>query len=203
LDEVTAVLHRDGVLAVPTESFYALAADPWRATAVERLYALKGRPDGKPILILIADRAHLAPLVREIPPAATVLMDRFWPGPLTIVLPASPDLPVALTAGTGTIGIRQPKSTLLQPLLRHVGPLTGTSANRSGEAPVTHAGDVELLFGDEVDLILDGGPTPGGRPSTVVRAGTTVDMIREGAVGAQEIHAALVRAGHVLNPVRR
>lgn len=197
-EEATRVLRRSGVIAMPTETFYALGASTSDEVAVRRVCAIKGRPQGKPILALIADRAQLTALVHEIPPAATTLMERFWPGPLTLIFPASPLLPEALTAGTGSVGVRQTAHMGLAPLLRQVGPLTGTSANRSGEPPARTAEEVQTTLGSEVDLILDGGVTPGGLSSTIVDTVGPIRLLREGPISRQQIEAALSMAGMTL-----
>ena len=197
-EEVTRILRRSGVIAMPTESFYALGASTSDEVAVRRVCAIKGRPQGKPILALIADRAQLTALIDEVTSAATTLMERFWPGPLTLIFPASPRLPKVLTAGTGSVGVRQTAHTGLAPLLRQVGPMTGTSANRSGEPPARTAEDVQRTLGSEVDLILDGGMTTGGLPSTIVDCGSPIRLLREGPISRQQIEAALSLAGITL-----
>lgn len=199
IETARATVAGDGVLAIPTESFYALAASAWQPAALHRVNAIKGRPAGKPLLLLIADPAQLRELVTDIPPAARLLTERFWPGPLTLVFPASPRLPADLTAGTGTIGIRLPRVPALIPLLQAAGPLTGTSANRSGEAPVTTGEEVARTLGDAVDLILDGGPTPGGALSTLLDARGPVRLLRDGALPRGRIEAALEEAGLALS----
>ncbi|MGH7260013.1 MAG: L-threonylcarbamoyladenylate synthase [Nitrospiraceae bacterium] len=194
-DDAVNVVRNGGLIAMPTDSFYALGASVFDEAAVRRVCTIKGQREHKPILALIADRAQLAALVARIPPAAEVLMDRFWPGPLTIVFPASPRLPAVLTAGTGTIGVRWPAHSLLQRLLRETGPLTGTSANRSGAEPARTAQDVEEALGSDVDLIVDGGPSSGPLPSTVVETVGTVRVLREGPIRRAAIEAALAEAG--------
>ncbi len=194
-DDAVRVVRHGGVIAMPTDSFYALGACAFDEAAVRRVCAIKGPQARKPILVLIADRTQLAELVARIPPAAEVLMDRFWPGPLTIVFPASPRLPAVLTAGTGTIGVRWPAQATLQRLLRETGPLTGTSANRSGAEPARTAQDVKDTLGGDVDLIVDGGPSPGLLPSTVVETVGAVRVLREGPIRRAAIEAALAEAG--------
>lgn len=193
-----AVADAGGVLAVPTESYYALAASAWQPGGLRRVNEIKGRPAGKPLLLLIAEAEQVHDLVESIPPAARVLIERCWPGPLTLVLPAGSRLSEELTAGTGTIGLRQPRLPSLMPLLQAAGPLTGTSANRSGADPVTTAGAVEQALGDVVDLILDGGPTPGGPPSTLVDTRDPVRLLREGAFPRARLEAILRAAGFQL-----
>jgi len=198
LEQAEQVVQRGGVLAVPTESFYALAAPALNRLAVERVIAMKGRRDGKPILVMIGDRRQLTSLVAAIPPAAAALMDAFWPGPLTLTFPASSLLPEVLTAGGQTVGVRQPRYPPLVPMLQRVGPLTGTSANRSGQRPADTAARVQFDFGDVLDLILDGGRTPGRVPSTVVDTAGPVRLLREGPISRAQLEAVLKPAGIVL-----
>jgi len=195
LGEAARIVRHGGVIAMPTDSFYALGACALDEPAVRRVCAIKGQRESKPILVLISDRSQLDALVARVQPGAAVLMDRFWPGPLTIVFPASPHLPVALTAGTGTIGVRLPAHPLLVKLLRATGPLTGTSANRAGASPARTALDVEQNLGCEVDLILDGGPASATLPSTVVEATEVVRLLREGPIGSTALKAVLAQEG--------
>ncbi|ULA62419.1 MAG: Sua5 YciO YrdC YwlC family protein [Nitrospira sp.] len=192
---IARLVQAGGVLAIPTETYYGLGANPFDGAAVARLLSIKGRPDGKPILILIGDRAQLQDLVTEVSPAAQVLMEVFWPGPLTLVFVSSARLPLSITSGTGTVGVRHTSHTALAELLRHAGPLTGTSANRSGEPPVQTAAEVDRTIGALVDVIVDGGPTQGGLPSTVVSVCDGVQMIREGPIDRAMIQQALVARG--------
>ncbi len=188
---LSGVLRAGGVVAIPTETYYGLGVNPFDAVAIDRLIAIKGRPDGKPILVLIGDRAQLDGLVTHIPPAAQALMEAFWPGPLTLVFPASKRLPDNLTAGTGTVGVRLTSCPPLATLLRQIGPLTGTSANRSGASPICTAQDVDQFLGNDVAVIVDGGATPGGLPSSVVTVCDGVALLREGAIDRSQIQAAL------------
>ncbi|MFZ5449687.1 MAG: L-threonylcarbamoyladenylate synthase [Thermodesulfobacteriota bacterium] len=188
-DEARTVLKNHGIIAVPTDTFYALAVNPFHEAALSRLFALKLRAPEKPVLLLVAGVAMLSQVVRDIPEAATRLMGRFWPGPLTIILPSQPQLPRLITAGTGTIGVRQPRHPLICRLIAELGhPLTGTSANRSGRPPLTRAADVDREFGPEVDLILDAGECPGGLPSTIVDVSSSPPrLVRAGAVGTESL----------------
>lgn len=199
IETACQVLAGGGVLAIPTESFYALAASARQPAGLRRVHEIKGRPAGKPLLLLLAEIRHMRDLVEEIPPAALVLIERFWPGRLTLVLPASSGLSAELTAGTGTIGVRQPSLPSLIPLLEAAGPVTGTSANRSGEPPVTTAKAVARTLGDTIDLILDGGTTGGGALSTLVDTRGPLRLLRDGAVPRAEIEAALQDAGMALS----
>ncbi len=188
------MVRGSGVIAFPTETFYGLGVNPFNVQAVQRLYDLKGRsPQTSPILVLIRSRHELQALISEITPAAERLMQACWPGPLTLVFRAAVAVPSALTAGTGTIGVRLSASPDVQQVLDVIGgPLTGTSANRTGQPPATTAEEVARAFGADVDLIVNGGPTPGGLPSTVVD--TTVSpprLVREGCVSQAALRAVL------------
>ncbi len=163
------VVRAGGVIAYPTDTFYGLGADPRDPEAVRRLFTIKGREAGQPILLLLHDRSEVAAWASAVTPSAERLMDRFWPGPLTLVFPATPHVLPGLTGGGGTIGLRVPGNELTRELLRHLGTaLTGTSANRSGGRDPRTVKEVMREVGDRVDLILDGGVTTGDRPSTVV-----------------------------------
>jgi len=194
LREAGEVIRGGGVIAFPTETFYGLGVDPFNVPAVQRLYDLKGRSlQMSPILVLIRARHELQALVSEIAPSAERLMQACWPGPLTLVFRAAEAVPSVLTAGTGTIGVRLSACPDVQRVLEVLGgPLTGTSANRTGQPPATTAEEVERALGAAVDLIVNGGPTPGGFPSTVVD--TTVNpprVIREGCVSKAALRAVL------------
>ncbi len=194
--EMAVLVGRGGLLAVPTESSYALAVSPFSTAAVDRLIRVKGRPDHKPILVLIGRPDHLLRLTACVPPAAERLIARCWPGPLTMVLPAQASLPLALTAGTGTIGVRLPAHPGLRALLAILGPLTGTSANRAGAPPLMTAEAVAQAFPEEVDAVVDLGPAGGGAPSTVVSfSGRDVYVLRQGPVTREHLAEALAATG--------
>ena len=195
LNEAAHVVRRGGVLAVPTDTFYALGACALNEAAVHRICAIKGRSEEKPILVLVANRSQLAELVVDVTPIAQFLMDRFWPGPLTLIMQGISTLPTVLTAGTGSIGVRLPAHPSLLRLLHHVGPLTGTSANRSGMPPVRMSHEVQATLGSEIDLILDGGPTTGGMPSTVVDTVGNLRIVREGLLPVLQIRSSLIKSG--------
>ena len=187
--EAQRVLSAGGVMAVPTETFYALAVNPFDESALARLFTLKARPPEKPVLVLIAGPEMLSRLALKVPEGAFRLMARFWPGPLTLILPARLDLPPLLTGGTGTIGLRQPRQDLVCRLMAALGlPLTGTSANRSGQEPLATAALVARELGGEVDLILDAGPCPGGLPSSIVDVTVSPPrLVRAGAIATSAI----------------
>jgi L-threonylcarbamoyladenylate synthase len=187
--EARRVLRSRGILAVPTETFFGLAVNPFQAEALVRLFALKDRSPEKPVLVMVAGPAMLPQVVREIPEVANRLMARFWPGPLTIIFPGLPHLPRGLTGGTGTIGVRQPRQSLTCRLITELGhPITGTSANRAGHRPGVRADEVAREFGEDLDLILDAGPCPGGLPSTIVDVtNSSPRLVRAGAIPPAEL----------------
>jgi L-threonylcarbamoyladenylate synthase len=200
-EQITLVLQRGGLTAIPTETFYGLGVSPFDRKAVTRLRAVKGRGEGQPILVLLGSLNDVTLFVDDIPPPASLLIEAFWPGALTIVFPARASIPSAVTAGTGRVGLRLSPCLPLRELLTLVGPLTGTSANRAGAPPARTACEVQQAFGEEVDLIIDAGPTPGGLPSTVVEAGDRLHIVREGAVPRGAIEAALRARGFSLKLV--
>jgi L-threonylcarbamoyladenylate synthase len=168
LDEAGAVLRRGGLVAFPTESFYGLGADALDAAAVARVFQVKGRPETKPVLVLVESVAMAEDLVADLSDDARALMARHWPGPLTLVLRARSHVPPALTAGMGTVGVRMPGHPIALGLVHAAGrPITAPSANPSGAAPPTTASEVRAYFPGALDLILDGGTTAGGTGSTV------------------------------------
>lgn len=192
--EAARVIQNGGIVAFPTETFYGLGGWPLNDRTVERIFELKGRSTtGSPVLVLVRSRSDLEKLVADITPLAERLMTACWPGPLTLVFRASAGLPPLLTAGTGTIGIRLSAHPDVQQLLEATGGmLTGTSANRSGLSPATTAEAVRRSVGGGVDLILDGGPTSGGLPSTVVDTTVTpVRVLREGRVARSALLSVL------------
>ncbi|PYM78107.1 MAG: threonylcarbamoyl-AMP synthase [Candidatus Rokuibacteriota bacterium] len=177
------VLRAGGAVAFPTETFYGLAAAALDPASVKRIFALKGRPDSRPLLVLV-DSVAMAETVAHVADPARALMDRYWPGALTLVLPARTIVPSDVTAGTGTLGVRISSHPVAHGLVRMLGePVTAPSANPSGLEPPTTAAAVVAYFAGGLDLVLDGGPTAGGAPSTVLDM--TVEppkIIRQGAV---------------------
>ena len=196
--EITSVLQRGGLVAIPTETFYGLAVNPFDKTALNRVSTVKGRGEDKPILVLLDSPRNLSWFTERVPSAASILMEAFWPGALTILFPARSSLAPALTGGSGLVGIRLSPWQPLRELLTLVGPLTGTSANRTGAPPAQTARDVQQALGDDVDLIIDAGPTPGGQPSTIVEAEERFRIVREGAIPRMIIEEALRARGFPL-----
>jgi L-threonylcarbamoyladenylate synthase len=178
------VLRAGGLVACPTETFYGLGAAGLDAVAARRVFAAKGRPASMPLLLLVDSRAMVAAVTAVIPAHASTLMERHWPGPLSLVLRASAGVPVEVTAGTGTVGVRVSAHPVARALVRALGePITAPSANPTGGAPPVTAHEVLAYLDGVVELILDAGPTPGGAPSTVLDV--TVEpprVLRQGAV---------------------
>jgi L-threonylcarbamoyladenylate synthase len=194
-DLVQQAIGQGGIVAIPTDTYYGLGVDPFNETAIDRLMRLKGRSYGKPILVLIGSLEQLPLLTQVVPPVGKILIEAFWPGPLTILFPALSSLPHNLTSGTGLVGLRLGTFEPLNTLLRLVGPLTGTSANRADRPPAQTVQMVEHEFGEEVDVMVDAGMTPGGLPSTVIDAQVPIRIIREGSVTRQEIQDVLQTHG--------
>lgn len=181
--EVVKVLKSGGIIAYPTETFYALGVNARDEGALKKLYKIKGRPKKKPLPVIIGDRKRLKTSVKRIPSKAERLMKRFWPGPLTLVFEASSDIPQLLTAKTGKIAIRIPGERIALKLAKKAGfPITSTSANPSGKPPAIRPEKVIKYFDNKIDLLIDGGKTPGEKPSTIVDVTGPVRILREGAI---------------------
>ena len=187
------VIRRGGVIAYPTETVYGLGADPFNPGAVQRVFDLKGRDAAKALILLVGADADLATVAVEVSEAARSLMKAFWPGPLTLVLRASPNLPGAILGGTDSVAVRRSSHPVARGLTHLVaGPITSTSANRSGRPPCRSAPEVAATFRTGLDLILDGGPSPGGRPSTILDVSRRAPaLIRPGAIGRPDLETVL------------
>jgi L-threonylcarbamoyladenylate synthase len=184
LERAARVLKGGGLVALPTETFYGLGAHAFDPVAVGRIFELKGRPADKPLLVLVDSWAMVERVAREVSDRARRLAARYWPGPLTLVLPAHPAVPAGLTAGTGTIGVRLPGHAVARALVAALGgPVTAPSANpHAGPSPRT-ADEVIAAIGSGLDLVLDAGATPGGPASTVLDLTKAVPaVLRPGAV---------------------
>jgi L-threonylcarbamoyladenylate synthase len=195
LDRVAGAVLAGEVVAYPTETFYALGADPRNGSAIDRLLELKGRQHDKPLLLIAHSLAELQEWVETIPPELYVVAEHFWPGPLTAVLPARPALHEAIAGTAGKVAIRLSPHPAARALVERCGvALTGTSANRAGEPPATTATQVREAFTvAEVEHILDVGETAGGEPSTLVDlCARPARILRRGAIGEEQI-AALIR----------
>jgi L-threonylcarbamoyladenylate synthase len=196
--ETVQIIRQGGVVAYPTESFYGLGVDPSGEKAVERLFQIKRRQREQPILVLIPSIETLDFLVRRVPAAARILMHAFWPGGLTLVFDASDRVPRTITGGTGKIGIRVSSHPIAASLVGAVGgPITSTSANVTGKQPCRTAHEVARQLGRQVDVILDGGTTPGKSASTVLDV--TMEppaILREGMISRAQIEQVAPLRSH-------
>lgn len=193
VEEVARLVRRGGVVAIPTDTLYGLAADPGNASAVDRIFALKGRQAGQALPLVAADRDQVVAYVGALGPLADRLAARFWPGPLTLVVAAPPQLAPGVTGGTATVGIRVPAHAATRALCAACGhPLTATSANRSGEPATESPEVVAASLGDRLDALFDAGSTSGGAPSTLVdTTGAQPRLLRAGAISWEEIEQCL------------
>jgi L-threonylcarbamoyladenylate synthase len=190
---IASVIANGGVVAFRTDTFYGLGADPFNRDAVQRIKQLKGREEGMPILIVISDREQVGRFIFEPSPIFDLLAKRFWPGPLTLIGTAAPEVSEGITAGTETIGLRLPGDDTVRMFVRACGgALTATSANPSHQESAKTALEVRNYFSDAVDLIVDGGAARTEQPSTVVnvREGEP-RLIREGVITWSQIQAAI------------
>jgi L-threonylcarbamoyladenylate synthase len=186
LDRISSVLKGGGVVAYPTDTFYGLGADCFSEEAVRTIYRLKNRDPSKPLSVIIADVKDLEKLVADIPPRFASLPVEFWPGPVTIVFKASAAVPDVLLGPSRSIGIRLPDFSWLRALVRHSGVfLTATSANRTSGEENRDPKKVLSEFSGKIDLMVDGGLTPGSLPSTIVDVSKdTFEVLREGVLSA-------------------
>jgi len=183
------LLRRGGVVAFPTETVYGLGALAFMPEAVARIFEIKRRPHFDPLIVHVLDETMLSRVVASIPSAARLLADRFWPGPLTLVLPKSDEVPELVTAGLSTVAVRMPSHPVARALLAATGaPLAAPSANLFGSLSPTRAEHVAAGIGDAADLILDGGPTEHGLESTIVAIEGTA-LLRPGAIEIEAIEA--------------
>ncbi|HDH52920.1 MAG TPA: threonylcarbamoyl-AMP synthase [Nitrospirae bacterium] len=191
--ESLTILKNRGIIAYPTESFYALGVMATDEKAVKRLYELKKRPAEKPLPLIVGDIDALESITSEISSTAKELMKRFWPGPLTLLFEARENIPVLLTGGTGKVAVRIPGKSAALDLARALKlPVTATSANLSGKPPAEDPDAVISYFGEKIDLVVDDGKSPGGRPSTIVDVTVTPpEILREGSVSLKFIENQL------------
>lgn len=192
---VASCLEKGMVAALPTDTFYGLAVDPVNLRAVEQIYELKTRAKYKPLSLLTADVAQAYELAREVDGAFDRLAERFWPGPLTLIVRAGSKLPLRVTAYTGNVALRVPEAPIARAVSARLGlPITATSANIAGAPECTYAGCVREQLGDKIPLIVDGGPTARSVPTTIVDlsgGGQSWMIVREGAIPTHEIALAL------------
>jgi L-threonylcarbamoyladenylate synthase len=195
IDYVVASLNNGNVVALPTDTFYGLAVDPVNLKAVDRIYDLKTRARHKPLSLLIAEVAQAYEIARQLDSAFDRLAEKFWPGPLTIVVKAGSKLPLRVTANTGNLALRVPEAAIPRAVVSRLGlPITATSANLHGHPECAYASGVQEQLGDQIPLIIDGGPTARTIATTIVDlsgGGNSWMILREGAIPTHEIALAL------------
>jgi L-threonylcarbamoyladenylate synthase len=198
--KAAALLRAGGLVAFPTETVYGLGANALDERAVVGIFAAKGRPSHNPLIVHIANAAHVSHLTQQWPDAAQRLAERFWPGPLTLVVTKGPTIPALVTAGGTTVALRMPAHPVAQALLRETGfPLAAPSANRSGGLSPTRADHVLASLGGRIPLILDGGAANGGLESTVLDVSVSPPrLLRPGLVSPKDIEAVV---GPIAQPV--
>lgn len=191
LNHALDILRHQGVVAFPTDTVYGLAALAFDAQGVDRLYTVKGRDHRKAIAILIANQGSLNRVAARILPGTNKLARAFWPGPLTVILPRHPDVPDSVSRDA-TIAVRVPDHPIALALLERAGPLAVTSANLSGADSAVTAEEVMAQLDGRIDIVLDGGRSPGGKPSTVLDCtGKRPTILREGPISLEAIEQAL------------
>ncbi len=194
LREAVSAIETGAVVSLPTETFYGLAVDAFDEDALARVNALKRKPRGSPILLLLADPSQIGQVAGELPPAFGTMAEMFWPGPLTIVVPARPGLPAAICGRGGGVAVRVPGLALPRSLSGALGrPISGVSANLTGFPACRTAYEVSEMFPEGVEMILDGGPSTGGAPSTVLDLTASPPLVlREGAIPIAALRPFLV-----------
>ena len=192
-EKAAAMLRKGGLVAVPTETLYGLAANAEDGVAVQMIYNVKKRDYDKPVSVLVTGMEMVERYCVNIPPAAYRLAEKYWPGPLTMILEDAGAVPAMVTADTGTLGVRCPDHPLTLAIIRAAGvPLAAPSANPAGQAPATTAQQVLDYFDREIEGVMDGGPCAVGVPSTVVDlTGEEPEILREGGIPAGELLAFL------------
>lgn len=191
ISKALEILKSGGLVAFPTDTVYGVGALAFDGKAIESIYVAKDRPIEKAIPVLIADAEDMEKIGMDVPDAAYKLVARFWPGPLTCIIPKKPTLPEAVSA-TATVGVRVPDHKVARALLRVAGPMAVTSANISGKESPSSAEEVFAQLNGRIPLIIDGGKTPGGVPSTVVDCTKSQPVVlREGPISLEQILAAL------------
>ncbi|MDY7002024.1 MAG: L-threonylcarbamoyladenylate synthase [Thermodesulfobacteriota bacterium] len=193
LEPAIKTLLRGGVIAGPTQTFYGLMAAADQPQAMARVLELKGRDSRKPLLLLLDTSQRVLDYAQSPPKSAADLAEAFWPGPLTLLVPAKPGLDPALAGPSGGVGLRVEGLPIVRTLVQALGrAVTGTSANPGGEPPARTMAEVLAYFGDSLDLILDGGPCPGAGPSTLIDAcDSRPRLLRPGVLGLEELRAVV------------
>ena len=186
-DRVISILNRGGLIALPTDTVYGLAVDPWNGEAVSKLFKVKSRSELKSIPVLLRGEAAINEVAVEVPERVRTIAEKFWPGPLTIVVRRKSELPSEISA-TDTIGVRAPDHKFANTLLRMYGPIAATSANLSGQPAASSAEQVVSSLSGMIDLIVDGGESAGGVSSTVVDfTANAPELLREGPISLESV----------------
>ena len=197
IDYIVSCLRKGDIVALPTDTFYGLAVDPVNLHAVESIYRLKSRQKHKPLSLLISSLSQAYQLARDSDPRLDMLADRFWPGPLTLIVRAGTKLPLRSTANTGNVALRIPDAPIARAVVERFGlPITATAANLQGASECTHAACVRDQIGDRIPLIIDGGPTGRSLPTTIVDLSLgdgRWEILREGAIPTHEVVMVLQR----------
>jgi L-threonylcarbamoyladenylate synthase len=197
IEYIVSCLRKGDMVALPTDTFYGLAVDPVNLFAVEQIYKLKSRQKHKPLSLLLSSVEQAYELARDTDPMLDRLAERFWPGPLTIIVRAGTKLPLRSTANTGNVALRVPDAAIPRAVVKAFGlPITATSANLQGASECTHAACVRDQIGDRIPLIIDGGPTGYTLPTTIVDLSLgdgRWEILREGAIPTHEIVLVLQR----------
>ena len=196
INQAADILRKGGIIAYPTETFYGIGANAENERAIEKIYTIKGRNFKNPISTIIGNRTDVIRLVRDVSETGRMLMNRFWPGGLTILFEASDNVPQKLTAGTGKIGIRLSSNIIATNIAKTLsGAITATSANLSGQKECLSVNDVINSLGNSIDAVIDGGSTLGGLASTIVDVTTDPpNIVRKGVVPATLIFETLWKA---------
>ncbi len=201
IQEAAQIIRRGGLVAFPTETVYGLGASAFSGSAVERIFRAKGRPGDNPLIVHIAEEKDLKELAAQRPPLVSLLVEKFWPGPLTLVLPRGPRVPPEVTAGLDTVAVRMPRHPVALALIRAAGlPIAAPSANRSGRPSPTTAEHVLEDLAGRIQMLLDGGPCPVGLESTVLDLTHEVPLLlRPGGVTLEQLQETLGEV-HLLDP---
>jgi L-threonylcarbamoyladenylate synthase len=191
IDMAADTLLSGGVIALPTDTVYGIAASLAHEPALERIFCIKGRQRDQPLPILLSSVNNLTNVAGDVDSDLLLLLDRYWPGPLTVIVPALQDLPALVTGPGHTVGVRIPNHPLaIEVIEKSGGALACTSANLSGQSPARDVAELTASVGEHLDLILDGGVTPGGVPSTVVAFdGVALRVLRDGAIPSEHLFA--------------
>jgi L-threonylcarbamoyladenylate synthase len=193
INRAVQCLRSCGVITFPTDTLYGVGADVFNEVALQRVFTIKGRPGGLALPVLVDGWERVVMVAAKASQVAEGLARQFWPGPLTLVLPKSPDVSVLVTGGRDTVAVRQPNHWVPQALVAGLGyPITGTSANRSGQRDLLTVDEIRNDLGDLVDYIIDSGPAPQGTPSTVIDVTDgEPKLLREGAIPFAEVLRAI------------